>query len=591
MRNFFTALALSAIGVLNAQVFSENFDGGVPGGMTQTTINGSVSWTGCGGNTDGAPCPITGSGSATFFNASYTAFSTALNTPVMDLSSGVYKVTFTHAKRSWSGDINELHVDISTNGGTSWTTMESYLEEAYDPTENSITLSPYSPTSTTMVRFRAVNHYGYRLILDDIVVSEVTTDDIQMTNIDVSSILPQGNVEVKGSLKNEGLNNLTSFDLNWQVGSGTVYTQNYTGQSITPGQTFNFTHADSWTATPGAYDLKVWVSNTNVTDVNASNDELTKTVSIASNSTRKVPMYEKFSSSTCPPCYGFNTNAFNPFFDSYGHDKSTFISYQVNWPGAGDPYYTAEVGTRVSYYGISAAPSLLLNSIGIGIPTQAQLVTILDDFIENDGVGFFDVESDHTITGNNIEVTIDIMPYLTGNFVVQAMVIEKITTGNVANNGETEFHHVFMKALPNAAGTTMSFVHDQAETLTLSADLSTTNVEEMDDLAVVVFIQDPATKQIMQSAYTDASGIILGLDEMAKVSATLVPNPTTGIVNVITDKAVNIQIFDMAGKNVFNQSDVANKSSLNLSHLGKGVYVVQMKGADGTSTTKKLIIK
>ncbi len=591
MRNFFTALAFSTLGVLNAQVFSENFDGGVPGGMTQTTINGSVSWAGCGSNTGGATCPITGSGSATFFNGSYTAFSTALNTPVMDLSSGVYKLTFKHTQRSWGGDINELHAEISTDGGTTWTIMESFMDEVFNATERSITLSPYAPNSTTMVRFRAVNHYGYRTILDDVMVSEVTTDDIQLTNIDVSRILPQGAVEVKGSLKNEGFNNLTSFDLNWQVGSGTVYTQNYTGQSITPGQTFNFTHADSWTATPGAYDLKVWVSNVNVTDVNASNDEMTKTISIASNSTRKVPMYEKFSSSTCPPCYSFNTNAFNPFFESYGHDKATFISYQVNWPGAGDPYYTAEVGTRVNYYGITGAPTLLLNTVGGTYSTQAALQQHLDQTLAEDAVGFFDVQADHIITGNNIDVTVEIMPYLTGEFVVQAIVIEKVTTGNVANNGETEFHHVFMKALPDVAGTTMSFGHDQPQTLTLSADLSTTNVEEMDDLAVVVFIQDPATKQIMQSAYTDASGIILGLDELAKVNATLVPNPTTGIVNVITDKAVNIQIFDMAGKNVFNQSYVANKSSLNLSHLGKGVYVVQMKGVDGTTTTKKLIIQ
>src|SRR5690606_12990336 len=153
---------------------------------------------------------------------------------------------------------------------------------------------------------------------------------------------------------NEGLNNLTSFDLNWQVDGGAVNTQNYNGQNIAPGQSFNFTHSDPWAATPGAFELKVWVSNTNVTDVNAANNELTKTVSIASGSTHKVPLYEKYSSSTCPPCYSFNTLYFNPFFDSYGHDKATFISYQVNWPGAGDPYYTSEVGARVNYYGINA---------------------------------------------------------------------------------------------------------------------------------------------------------------------------------------------------------------------------------------------
>src|SRR5690606_18928413 len=430
MRKILSVLAICALSLINAQVFSENFDGGVPGSMTQTNITGSVSWGPCGANTGGASCPITGSGSATFYHASYTAFSTALNTPVMDLSSGVYKLTFKHAQRSWGGDINELHVEISNDGGSTWNVMESYLDEVYNTTEELIILSAFSPSSTTMIRFRAVNHYGYRLILDDVAVNEVTADDIKLTSIDVANILHQGNVEIKGSLKNEGLNNLTSFDLNWQVDDGAVQTQNYNGQNIEPGQSFNFTHSDLWAATPGAYDLKVWVSNTNVTDANATNDELTESVSIASGSIPKAPLYEKFSSSTCPPCYSFNTTYFNPFFENYAHDKATFISYQVNWPGAGDPYYTAEVGARVSYYSVNAAPTLLLNTVPGTYTSQAALQQHLDETLANDGKGFFKIDADHTLDGNNIEVTIDVTPYLTGDFTVQAIVIEKVTTGN-----------------------------------------------------------------------------------------------------------------------------------------------------------------
>src|SRR5690606_8740382 len=122
----------------------------------------------------------------------------------------------------------------------------------------------------------------------------------------------------------------------------------------------------------------------------------------------------------------------------------------------------------------NAAPTLLLNTIPGTFTSQAALQQHLDETLAEDGVGFFKVESDHTLNGSNIEVTIDITPYLSGDFTVQAMVIEKLTTGNIANNGETEFHHVFMKALPNAGGTAISFVHDQPESLTLTADLSST---------------------------------------------------------------------------------------------------------------------
>lgn len=592
MRKFFTLLTICAAGMLGAQIFSENFDGGVPGSMIQTTHQGNISWTGCGANTGGAPCPITGTGSATFFNGTYTAFSSSLSTPVLDLSSGVYKITFNHVTKSWGGDINELHVEISTNGGTSWTTMASYLTETPEVTARSITLSPYSPTATTQIRFRAVNHYGYRLILDDVVVSEVTTDDVALTDLDMVSIIPQGNTEIKGTIKNEGFNILTSFDLNWQVDGGETHAQNYTGQNITPGQELNFTHSELWASLPGAHSVKVWVSNANVTDANSSNDEITTNVSVASNSVAKVPVYEKFSSSTCPPCYGFNTTAFHPFWENYGHDKATLISYQVNWPGAGDPYYTTEVGSRVSYYGINAAPTLLLNTVPGTYSTSAALQQALQQTLAEDNLAFFDINADHTITGNNIEVQISVMPFLTGDYTVRAMVIEKVTTGNVATNGETEFHHVFMKSLPNANGTPLSFVHDVEQTITLSADLSATNVEEMDDLAVVIFIQDNATKQILQSGYTASSGIVLGVnDEIAKSSVILVPNPTTGIVNVVSKEDVQLQIFDLTGRNVFNQSKVAANSSLNLSNLGKGTFIVNVISKDGTKSVKKLIIK
>ncbi|MFA7686835.1 MAG: T9SS type A sorting domain-containing protein [Moheibacter sp.] len=592
MKQLFTILSICAASVLGAQVFSESFDSGIPGSMIQTTHQGNISWTGCGGNTGGAPCPIAGSGSATFFNGSYTAYSTSLSTPVLDLSSGVYKVTFKHVTRSWGGDINELHVEISTNGGSTWTTMESYLTETANVTERSITLSPYGPSTTTQVRFRAVNHYGYRLILDDVAISEVTTDDVAFTDLDIASIIPQGDTEIKGTLKNEGFNNLTSFDLNWQVNDGAVNTQNYTGQNIEPGQEFHFNHSQTWASVPGAHSLKVWVSNPNVTDADNSNDEITKPISVASNSVHKVPLYEKFSSSTCPPCYGFNTNAFNPFFANYGHNKATLISYQVNWPGAGDPYYTAEVGARVSYYGINAAPTLLLNTVPGTYGTSATLQQALDQMMMDDPLAFFTIDADHTINGNNIEVEINVMPYLTGNFTVRAMVIEKETTGNVANNGETEFHHVFMKALPNANGTTVSFEYDVPQTLTLSADLSSTNVEEMDDLAVVIFIQDNSTKQILQSGYTAASGIVLGLDEqISKSQVMLVPNPTTGMVRVVSENDVQLQVFDLAGRNVYTSSDVKANATLDLSGLGKGTFIVNITGKDGVKTVKKLMIK
>ncbi len=594
MKQLFTLIAICAISLLNAQVFSEDFSDGVPGDLIEDTVNGNLSWTDCGGDTGGIAC----NDAATFYHTSQSAYNTALDTPVLDLSSGIYKVSFTLAKREKDSKVNWFFLEISNNGGDSWTTIAEFPDAIINPTTFTYVLTPYNPSADTVVRFRGTNKGGYALYLDDISVDEVTGDDASILNLDVADILVAGDIQVKGTLANLGINPITSFDLNWQVDGGATHTQNYAGQNISSGQLFNFTHVDLWAATGGNHNLKVWVSNLNITDVIPSNNEFIKDVMVASGVSLKIPLMEKFSSSTCPPCYAFNTGSFNPFFDNYAHDKATFVSYQVWWPGSGDPYAGApgspvrqEVQNRVNYYGINAAPTLLFNATDVGMPTTNQLIVLLDQLRLEEHLSFFDIEADHTINGNTIDVSVNITPYISANYTVRVMVIEKVTTENAATNGETEFHHVFMKGLPTPSGTDIEFVQDQVETLTFSQDMSATFVEEMEDLAVVVFIQDNLTKQIIQSRYTDASNIVLGTNDMDAAQVTLVPNPTTGIVKIMTDKSQDVNVFDLTGKRVFSQTNVGDNTTLNLSNLSKGVYVVVMTDDKGAETVKKLVIK
>ena len=59
------------------------------------------------------------------------------------------------------------------------------------------------------------------------------------------------------------------------------------------------------------------------------------------------PLYEVFTSSTCGPCaYA------NPILDAVleaNPGTHSLVKYQMNWPGSGDPYYTAEGGVRGNF--------------------------------------------------------------------------------------------------------------------------------------------------------------------------------------------------------------------------------------------------
>jgi hypothetical protein len=71
----------------------------------------------------------------------------------------------------------------------------------------------------------------------------------------------------------------------------------------------------------------------------------------------------------------------------------------------------------------------------------------------------------------------------------------------VGGNGETSFHHIMMKMLPNAQGTTQNFQFGETQHLEFTQDLSSTNVEEMSDLEVSIWVQNYSTKETYNSHF------------------------------------------------------------------------------------------
>jgi hypothetical protein len=87
-----------------------------------------------------------------------------------------------------------------------------------------------------------------------------------------------------------------------------------------------------------------------------------------------------------------------------------------------------------------------------------------------------------------------------------------------------------------------------------------------------------------------SASVNLGVGDYSLSQILLYPNPSTGIINVQTKNTLDISIFDITGKQVFNASDVSNENQLDLSGLRAGLYLVKMN--DGTNhSTQKLIIK
>jgi hypothetical protein len=312
-----------------------------------------------------------------------------------------------------------------------------------------------------------------------------------------------GTVPVEGVVRNLGNSSINSVDISWSVSPEIYYTTTFSGLGLDNLETYSFSCNDLFHFPIGGYTLNVWISAVNgIPDDNPDNDMQSKMVSVYSHSIYRKPAFEEFTSSTCGPCASFNTS-FNPWTVSHA-DQITLIKYQMNWPSPGDPYYTDEGGVRRDYYGVSFVPWPQCNGAFVDYNIGA-VQAAFDEAILLPGIA--KIVSSHTLNGTEITVNANILPFANfEDFRAHIIVIENVTTGNTGSNGETEFHHVMMKMMPDANGTTLNLNDRESVSLTETFDLAGTNIEEFDDLSVVVLFQDNANKEIFQSEYSIEDG-------------------------------------------------------------------------------------
>ncbi len=585
-----------------AQVIaSQNFDTALTWATTTTTSDQSTTINAWARATMGsAPtcAPYAGAGMAGFRSYSIPANGTGrLTSPAMTFAGATYRVKFKmYRDDGYPTDADNVKVYYNTTGGAGGTLLGTVNRSiALAPTVSANGWYSYAfdipgtITGTGYIAFLGTSKYGNNIFIDEVSVEQIPVIDMELSTLTINAIQPNGaaNLPIAGSIRNYGSTAVTAVDINWQVDNGAINTQTITGLNIAANQTYNYTHQATWSPAAGLYSLKVWVSNVNggSGDSDANNNQIIRAVSVASNSTARLPLYEEFSSSTCGPCASFNGGYYNAFHDANAASYAS-IAYRVNWPGTGDPYYTTEVGTRVSYYGINGAPTLLIDSKdGTNFNSallDADLATALSD------PAYFVLSATKTLTDTNLAIDITTTPYLAGTYRVFAAVVEKTTYNNVASNGETEFHEVFMKMVPDAAGTTINCSLDTPVTTSLNVDLTGLFIEEMTDLDVVVFIQDYATKNVMQAAY--ATEALATPSFTQNNSIKLYPNPSTGIVRIKTTEETNVTITDVTGKVVYTSNQLVNEATMNLSNLQKGVYIAKMSNTQGSSV-QKLVIK
>jgi hypothetical protein len=429
-----------------------------------------------------------------------------LISPAIDLT-GItsVKVMFKHFLDDYAGTAYSIGVGTRSGGGD-WNIVWS-LNPTGDvgPEERIVDITNSDVGAADFQFCIYFNGSSYNIdywYIDDIKLFVPYNLDGAMAKITTPKYVG-GAVPVEGVVTNIGLTTINSIDVSWKVNEDVTYTTTFDGLTLAFSESYNFSCNDLFHFPIGGYALDVWVSAVNgVPDDNPDNDLKNKLMSVYSHSIDRKPCFEEFTSSTCGPCASFNTQ-FNPWTVSHA-DQITLVKYQMNWPSPGDPYYTAEGGVRRNYYGVSFVPWPQCNGAYVEYNIGA-VQAAFDNAILQPGIA--KIVSSHTLDGTVITVTANILPFADFmDFRAHIIVIENTTTGNVGSNGETSFHHVMMKMMPDADGTTLNLLDRETIQLTETVDLAGTNIEEFDDLSVVVLFQDYASKEIFQSEYSIENG-------------------------------------------------------------------------------------
>ena len=607
--------------------YLENFDNSFPNCFSQTS-NDLFDWTLNSGTTastaTGPTDDITGGGDYIYIEASAPRVpndSAIVYSPFIDKSS-LTNSKLTFYSHMYGTSIGTLRIDVSDDGGNSYTNIYSKSGDQADQWNfQTVSLDSFSDTirfkiSATVGDDGSGTQWFGDIAIDNFEVSEALEIDVAGVSLATSPTLALTNAPftISGELNNRGINIVTSMDINYTINGGAAVTMPLTNLNFTTGSNYSFSHTSTWNPSgSGSYTVEIWASNINgANDMNLSNDRVSKSITVASNLALRRPMLESFTSSTCGPCAPGNVNV-SSVLQGYQDNQYSILKYQVDFPGAGDPYYTDEVGDRRTYYSVNSVPDLVVDGNEWQDNSSSLTSQIVDNSISKPS--FIDLSSTYSVGGQNVDfqVTIDPLGNFT-NLTLYAAIFEYITFNNIGTNGETEFEYVMKKMVPGSSGLNLNSLQDGTQRV---EDLSYTfngnyilptdannpvnhainhTVEDFNELGVIVWIQDDATKEILQS--TTASLVTSVIENNSPASKLMIfPNPTSDLATLAfegyKDSDIEINIVNLLGEVVFtkeiNSSSYLDYYNLDVSRLSNGIYNV-IVNSNGKVSTKKIQI-
>lgn len=214
----------------------------------------------------------------------------------------------------------------------------------------------------------------------------------------------------------------------------------------------------------------------------------------------RTVLLEDFASSSCPPCITGGANI-HTILGNFTRDEMVLITYHMSWPSSNDPWYQAnptENNARRAYYGVNAIPDTWVDG-EVSYNPAAGTGSITSRINYRLGIDSpLDIVVEPSTEGD--EITADVIISAdsdVSNKVLQIVLTQIFFSMDHSDGGPTDFDYSMLKMYPNASGQTISLTAGETDTVT--ATFTYNDDWTLPNLAVVAFVQDNTTHEVIQA--------------------------------------------------------------------------------------------
>ncbi len=466
------------------------------------------------------------------------------------------------------------------------------------------------------------------------------TYDIAMDSISMDTILLEGNISVKGRIRNMGSNAVDTFDVVYKIDAGsatTVYTV-VAAQSISNNQTYDFTCNIPWEATTlGRHSIEIIVSNPDGNnDINNTNNSKSLNLWVLNEIFAKTVVCEEAGGTWCKFCprgiVGLNSM-------SHNHPDSLWIGIAVhvngechsNYPG--DPMvvsnYAVGIGTLLQNVPTGVVDRNSDKIINMTIPELEQVFVDCSAEIPLANIKISNQTWNSDDRSFTIETTTNFATDIaSSNYRVSLVVLEDDVAGITAGwnqhdyfqggsttmvdwdgfNYNTEgtlvieestyvpatrmhYQHVARQLIGGWHGVESSIPasvnHGTPYIYTFTGSIP--SIHNANNTSCVALLIDNTTGKIVNANKVKLINTVTIAENADNKSICVYPNPSRGIFKIGNAQGSQITIYNIIGQIVYKSLAIQKNETINLSILDAGGYIIKVAN-ENSIITKHIII-